>query len=145
MQFPITIGLRRSFFLEILTLTVSIVAAASLLATPWPWPFRLLAPALCLLAVAWFRRRMRDPGGQSLIIEQPGRFFLQSIEGERHLLHCLPGATVHPWLTVLRLRDEAGRSHTLIFTVDNISAADFRRLRTVMRWQGACVDAAGDA
>jgi toxin CptA len=142
-QFPIIIGLHRSFFLDRLGLTVSIVAAASLAATPWPWPFRILGPLLCLLAWAWSRKPLT--AGQSLIIEQPGQFIRQTADGERQRLRCLPGATVHPWLTVVRLRDEAGKTVTLVFTVDNISAADFRRLRTVMRWQGACADAAGDA
>ncbi len=145
MQFPIIIGLHRSFFLDRLGLTVSIVAAASLAATPWPWPFRILGPVLCLLAWAWAWSRKPLAAGQSLIIEQPGQFIRQTADGERQRLDCLPGATVHPWLTVVRLRDEAGKAVTLVFTVDNISAADFRRLRTVMRWQGACADAAGDA
>ena len=47
----------------------------------------------------------------------------------------LPGATVHPWLTVVRLRTEAGQGILLIVVVDTIKPEDFRRLRVFLRWR----------
>lgn len=47
----------------------------------------------------------------------------------------MPGAIVHPWLTVVRLKTDGGRMCTLIATVDNLEREDFRRLRVFLRWQ----------
>jgi len=47
----------------------------------------------------------------------------------------LPGAAVHPWLTVLRLRNAAGRVCVLCLTVDSLKKEDFRRLRVFLRWR----------
>ena len=50
-------------------------------------------------------------------------------------LRLLPGATVHPWITVLRLRDERDKSHLLVVTRDMTNKSDFRRLRVFLRWR----------
>jgi toxin CptA len=50
-------------------------------------------------------------------------------------LRLLPDATVHPWITVLRLRDERDKSHLLVVTRDMTNKSDFRRLRVFLRWR----------
>lgn len=53
----------------------------------------------------------------------------------------LPGGIVHPWLTTLRYREEAGRTVQVIVAVDSIGDDDFRRLRILLRWQPSVSDA----
>ena len=56
----------------------------------------------------------------------------------------LPGTTVHPWLTALRLRDDDGRVHRLVVLPDAMDRQDFRRLRVFLRWQAARVKPGND-
>lgn len=57
----------------------------------------------------------------------------------------LPGASVHPWLVIVRLEIESGQQSTLIAAVDSLKRNDFRRLRTFLRWQADFSASADDA
>ena len=144
MQFPIIIGLRRSFLLERSLLTVSLLAGLMLVMMDWPLYLRLLALGLCLFLFLQARRQWRRHSNQMLLIDRQGLAILRQRDGSEQTVRWLHGATVHPWLTVLRLQRADGQRQTLIFTVDNISAANFRRLRAVMCWQAAFADEADD-
>jgi toxin CptA len=47
----------------------------------------------------------------------------------------LPGAIVHPWLCVVRLKMPDGRVKSLNATVGGINSQNFRRLRAFLRWR----------
>jgi toxin CptA len=47
----------------------------------------------------------------------------------------LPGAIVHPWLCVVRLKMPDGRVTSLNATVGTINRQNFRRLRAFLRWR----------
>ena len=136
MQFPVDIGLRRSFLLDRLVFFVALSATVFICFYPRsPWLLSGLLVFVWLLAgLAWWRlslpfaalRLTRDGGVEG---RRPGcTEFLP--------LLCLPGATVHPWLTVLYLKPESGgATQVLPVTVDSTAPDEFRRLRVFLRWQ----------
>jgi toxin CptA len=135
-QLPITIGLRRSRFPVAVLLILALLASLTILFFPRPWPLR----AALLLAIwgiaAWAWRRLALPL-TALRLETDGS--LQAASDGQNFLPAtlLPGATVHPWLTVLRLELADGRRCTLLLTAGTTSPDHFRRLRVFLRWQSA--------
>ncbi len=135
MQFPIIIGLRRSFLFDVFLLVVA--ALASVVVLVYAGPLLLRIPLLLLAwlaaALAWLKM---VPIGLRLRLERDGRL---SIETDRlsgfSPVTLLAGAVVHPWLTVARLRIDAGRVLALVVVVDSLGADDFRRLRMFLRWR----------
>jgi len=135
-QFPVTIGLHRSFLLDRVVLLVALAASLFIGFYPGsPWLLLGLLVLVWLLAgFAWWRLalpfaslRLASDGG----IE--GR--LQGCSEFSPLL-CLPGATVHPWLTVLYLKPEnGGMTRVLPVTIDSTGPDEFRSLRIFLRWQ----------
>ena len=135
MQFPIVIGLHRSRILDgALLLLVGLVSAA-LLAWPAAIEIRLVNLSLVMglgglalwkLKPAFNRVRLDRSGLIAMCL--PG-------QSEFVALRLLPDATVHPWITVLRLRDERDKSHLLVVTRDMTNKSDFRRLRVFLRWR----------
>jgi len=134
-QFPITIGLHRSRFLNAALFLVAFSATAAVLA------FRQLPLVqLGLAAAIWIlyglARWQVLPKLSAIRLERAGQVSIRGIRQKDFLAaRLLPGATVHPWLTVLRLKADNGPCHTLIVTVDSLSRQDFRRLRVFLRWQ----------
>ena len=135
MQFPIIIGLRRSRILDGgLLLLVGLVVAA-LLAWPAKSGIRLVSVPLALGAggLGWWKLK---PAFSRVRLDRAGLIAV-CFPGQVEFvpLHSLPGATVHPWITVLRLREDQGKSHLLVVTRDTMNPADFRRLRVFLRWR----------
>ncbi|WP_298393530.1 protein YgfX [uncultured Azonexus sp.] len=145
MQFPVIIGLHRSFLLDRLLLLVVLASFVFIGFYPGePWQVAGLLLVVVLLAgLAW--RKLRPPFA-ALRLTHDGR-----VEGRVHedgefvALRCLPGATVHRWLTVVRLAPESGgAAGVLLVTVDSSGPDEFRRLRVFLRWQNG-VSASCDA
>ena len=135
MQFPITIGLHRSRFLDIGFGMV--LALATLLISIWPQasPFRLLAlPAIAL--AGWLTWRRLAPSLAAIRLESDGRVSVM-IHGDVEFVAAtlLPGAIVHPWLCVVCLKIPDGRIKTLNATVGTINWQNFKRLRVFLRWR----------
>ena len=136
MQFPIIVGLHRSPFLERLLLASA--GLASLLVIAWPRSTliqaSILAGAWGVAAIAWWRLRQNPC---RLRLERDGSLALASAgEGcDFGAVRLLPGATVHPWLTVFQVELADGRRRAVLATVDNLPAVDFRRLRVFLRWR----------
>lgn len=134
MQFPITIGLHRSRFL------VGAFVFLVLLTVPVLFLFQrstaIFAAISLLVAVllAWLWR-YRQPRCPAIRLEASGVISLAAGDGDFVPAQLLPGAAVHPWLTVLRLRNAAGRVCVLCLTVDSLKKEDFRRLRVFLRWR----------
>ncbi len=135
MQFPITIGLHRSHFLDgAIGLVLVLVSVAA-----WAFPgqiairLTLLALGIFLAILAW---QQLKPKLRALRLERNGELSAKQVSAEDFLpVEILPGASVHPWLTVLRLKMSDQTVMPLIVAVDSINATDFRRLRVFLRWR----------
>ncbi len=145
MQFPIIIGLHRSRILDGALLAAALLAIGAF----WAWPLALtirLAGMAVIVAschVAW---RQLEPNPGFIKLDRSGRIFAaHQRNSEFKVLVTLPGASVHPWLTVIRFQDEFGKRHTVLATHDTMSPGDFRRLRMFLRWRAKFSDSAGDA
>jgi len=144
-HFPITIGVHRSRILDVAVLLVAVLTSAALLVYPGQtWVILgLLLFAWGLALRSW---RLLTPEIAALRIERSGEIFvLRSGGGEFLSVEAEPGATVHPWLTAIRLRGEDGRYNWLLLTVDSANREDFRRLRSFLRWQARFSVAGDDA
>jgi toxin CptA len=134
-QFPIIIGLHRSRFLDVLLALAGLLAMAAILRFPGTLPVRtgLLIVIMLLTAQAW---RALTPTIKSIRLERSGEIFIERV-GETDFVQALPGpsATIHPWLTIIRLTATDGRPAALIATVDRKNSQNLRRLRMFMRWQ----------
>ena len=135
MQFPITIGLHRSRFIDLIVLLVALLASVAALYFPRSTP--VLASILVLIwIIAGFSWWQLSPRLSAIRLERNGQILIAG-HGQSEFIsaNLLPGATVHPWLTALGLRGEDGVVVTLIATVDSLKAEDFRRLRLFLRWR----------
>lgn len=135
MQLPITIGLHRSHLLDSLVFLSALLASLVVIAFPQAMVFQgavLLAVWRCSVH-AW---RRLSPQCTAIHLERTGHLSVALAGREEFsMVELMPGAIVHPWLTVARLKTDGGRMCTLIATVDNLEREDFRRLRVFLRWQ----------
>ncbi|MDP2883282.1 MAG: hypothetical protein Q8N89_17100 [Azonexus sp.] len=135
MQFPITIGLHRSPFLDAMLLAVSVLASAAILGFECSPLIRagLFIAVLVLAIQAWYAL---TPSIKAIRLERNGGIFITRV-GESDFVQATPkpGATIHPWLSIIRLTTEDGRTATLIATVNRKNSENLRRLRMFVRWQ----------
>ncbi|HEX6733849.1 MAG TPA: protein YgfX [Azonexus sp.] len=143
MQLPITIGLHRSHFQEAFLIALGLLASLVVLLLPHSVPVRgaLLLLVGVLVALAW--RRLVPPLS-AIRLESDGQVRV-AVAGsdEFHAATLRPGATVHPWLTLLRFELVGGRRCTLPVTVGTATSEDFRRLRVFLRWRAGFSAPAG--
>lgn len=144
MQFPVSIGLHRSRFIDAAVLVFALLASFATLLTSGPvLSHTLLVFLVCFLAgVAWFRL---TPQIQAIRLEQTGQIsVLPLAKGDFEPAELLPDATIHPWLTVFRLKLESGPIVTVMLTpgwnmpsstVNLKNRQNFRKLRVFLRWQ----------
>lgn len=133
MQFPILIGLHRSRFLDIGILAIALAACASILSVQQPVisPLVFLTTTWAIAARAW---QKLAPKFSTIRLERDGRLSVRSLgENEFFTAELLPGATVHPWLSVIKLKTAVGDAFVII-TVDSLNRQNFRRLRVFLRW-----------
>jgi toxin CptA len=133
-QFPITIGLRRSRFIDGGLGLVTLLASLMVLGFPQPLVTQWLLGGviwICAVLTGW----QLTPKFVAIRLERDGQVFIAHRDGEFLAAEMLPGATVHPWLTVLRLKTEENGACRLIATVDSLNRQDYRRLRVFLRWQ----------
>ena len=145
MQFPITIGLHRSRFLDSVLLIAAILASLAIFYFQCSPAIKvgLYIATFILLIRAW---RALRPTIENIRLERNGCISISRL-GEHSSVQALPkaGATIHRWLTVIRLAEQDGRFSTLIATVDSLNKSDFRRLRMFMRWQASFSELNDDA
>ena len=138
MQFPVTIRLRRPRSLPLAWALLMLPALWLAMMAPHPPFWRLGWCLLCLWSCgqgwrAWRRLPL------NLVMQADGLIRLGADGVARRVL---PGACVHPWLTVFRLENGSRRPLTVVVTVDSLEAADFRRLRVFLRWRVSAPGAA---
>lgn len=145
MLFPITIGLRRSRFLDGFVFLSALLASGATAFSKQPPTVQmgfLLAIWLCC-SLAWYRL---SPRLSAVRLERDGHISVVRVGmDEFSAAELLRQATVHPWLTVFHLKTEGGRTQTLIAAVDSLKTEDFRRLRMFLRWRGDFSDPKDDA
>lgn len=148
MQFPVTIGLHRSFLLSALVLTLHLAAlGVALLVLPQtrlsenlPWGLSLL-----LLMSAWRSWRVLDPAVSALRLGRNGRIECRRRgDGAWREARLLVGATVHPALIVLPLQID-GKTCRLALTRGSAGPEELRRLRVWLRWQPQTINSSDDA
>lgn len=133
MQLPITIGLRRSRIGDGVLLLISMLSVVTWSFWPESIGMRLVGTIL-IFAGLWLIRRQLEPVLHIIKMDGDGRVSGGSGEGDGlEVLHALPGAIVHPWLTVVRFQDERGRRYVVFATIDSMSPDDFRRFRVFLR------------
>lgn len=144
MQLPIIIGLHRS---RLIDLFVGICAGlASLAVVCFPVSFLLQGALLSgVWGIALLAWRQCSPKLSAIRLELDGQVSIQlSGESEFLLAELLPGAHVHPWLTIFRLKTGTGDTLPLVVASDSLCPEDFRRLRVFLRWR-ADFSGRGDA
>lgn len=135
MQLPMTIGLRRSRLIDGFVGLCGLLASLVILAFPRSALVQggLLLLIWGLVLLSWSRC---SPRLSAIRLEREGGLSIALVgEPEWATAALLPGATVHPWLTVLRLKTLEGRIFPLVLVGDSLDAADFRRLRVFLRWR----------
>lgn len=137
MQLPITIGPHRSFFLRCGLLAGGLLSIAVPLLAPYSVAIQCSAIMLCWVGLIRSWRHCR-PAVAAIRLGREGQLSV-AVEplGEFVAAELLPGAIVHPWLSVIRLQTEDGCRYTVVLAVDSLAAEDFRRLRVFLRWRAS--------
>ena len=90
------------------------------------------------VAIAWRgARSLQSRLAQAKLsfrLDGQDRWQLLREDGKTLRLKRLPGSVVHPWLVVLRFKDEEGRVYSQALRADNIDEASLRRLRVRLRF-----------
>ena len=137
MHFPMTIGVRRSFLLCLGVLLTHALAAFLLFLPGWPLPIPLAAIPL-LLCSGWLAWRCGAPAVDAVRLLQNGCIeWRRTGEEEFQASELLPGAMVHPLLTVFHLRC-GGKRQVVVILPDSVSREEHRRLRVWLRWRAVC-------
>jgi hypothetical protein len=142
-QFPITIGLRRSRFLAA---GIVLVLSAALFAV-WHMPWMPLLKGLFaagLLVMAGLAGAEVRRSRLQLRLDADGLLTVASDGVEFAPAELLPSATVHPCLTVFRIRLDS-RQRNIFVLPDSLNRQDFRRLRVWLKWRASYHAAAVDA
>jgi hypothetical protein len=144
-QLPIIIGLRSSRIWGAVLLLAGGLAIAVWLSWPQVLAVRLVGVVMILGGVLYLGRQL-EPNLGLLKMDQDGAISgAPSANHELISLYPLPGAIVHPWLTVVHFRDDDSRRYVVIATVDSMHPDDFRRFRVFLRWRVKFAEPAGDA
>ena len=144
MQFPITIGLHRSRILLGALAVTSVLAIGMVMLLWWSISLKISACLLVAIVAHMALRRLRIIPSAIRLQESGTIQLIPAGEDQFVNARLLPGATVHPWLTIARLKTEDGRIKVLIVAVDSLKPADFRRLRTCLRWRNEVSVEEGD-
>lgn len=135
MQFPITIGLHRSRFLDASFTVVALLAVVATIAAPLDRGFKVAA-LVAILAIVLLTRNKLLPSVSALRLERDGSVAIQPAGSDAFLAaRIAPNASVHPWLTVFRLVTEERAEYTVIALPGSAGMQDLRRLRVFLRWQ----------
>ncbi|MBS1139663.1 MAG: hypothetical protein H6R13_1116 [Proteobacteria bacterium] len=135
MQFPITIGLHRSRFLDGALISITLIALGITVALPYSEIIRLLLVLLITIG-SYDASRKLSPALAGIRLERSGQIFISEAgSDEFYEAELMPNATVNPRLTIIRLRPPNGRKHLLVLSADSMRSDDFRRLRVFLRWR----------
>lgn len=136
--FEAPIGIRPRFSPTLAMVLAFIHGAALLLVLFGPFGSAskmVLAVAVALSANVVLRRHLFFLGDTvtAITLQPDGSFLVGLANGEVEKGELLPGAFVHPQLTVLVFRLARKRRRALLLTQDNVDPEAFRRLRVRLR------------
>ena len=132
MQFPISLGLRRSKLLVFLLVFLHAVAAVGVGVLPWALVWRGL---LLVLVGGSLAVSLRSSGIAGLCLAARDRLECVLADGRRVPVRVLPDSTVYSWMIILRLRLDTGRARALVLMPDQATRDELRCLRLWLRWQ----------
>lgn len=138
MQFPIVIGLHRSFLLLFFLVLMHAAAAVCLVALPWSWLWR----GVSLLALACsLGHALRPSRIVGLRLAARDRLECLCAGGDYAAATVLGDSTVFSRLIVLRLRiGSEARISSIVLLPDQMPADRYRLLRLWLRWHAEPTD-----
>ena len=145
MPFPIIIGLHRSRILDASVFLCAALGCATLFFLPQDkFSFQAVLSVIWLWAIlTWYRL---SPEITTLRLDRNGSVQVRYSGADEFVsVDLLPGATVHPWLSVFRMRTHENRKLMLLAAYDSLSKEDFRRLRVFLRRLADFSDGKDDA
>jgi toxin CptA len=120
--------------MDLAFLAISGIGLAAIALVPWTLSVLALLGSATVL-VALFAANALTPQIRTLRIDNDGRISCQMAGRSDFIaVRLLPGATAHPWLTVLRMADERG-TYRVVIAPDSGAPDEFRRLRVWLRWR----------
>lgn len=145
MQFPITIGLHRSRFLEATFIVVVVLAVATTIAAPLDQLIKAITLPAIMIALFFSRKKLRPPLS-AIRLERDGSVGILPVGADEFLAaRVAPNATVHPWLVAVRLVTEEQGEYNVIAVPGSAARQDLRRLRVFLRWRAQISADSGDA
>ncbi len=134
MQFPITIGLRRSFFLAGGAILVHALALLAIWVPAWTIAITIAGYGFIVVSALWsVRQWMSQEVALRLLAD--GRLECRFSGDEVFLPAELAApATVHPWMTVIHVKT-SNRKMTIVAMPDSGRADELRQLRIWLRWR----------
>jgi len=143
-RFPLTVGLRRSRIIGGVLLVSTAIGLIAIESVAWP-PVASWLLAVVTLLVALAAARALRPRIRTLRIDEDGGISGLVIgASEFSPARLLPGASAHPWLTVMRLAHAEGM-WLIVVAPDSVAPDEFRRLRVWLRWRASLSDGSGDS
>lgn len=137
---PLRLERRPSIRLMMILATVHGLALLVLLPLPLAgWLKMLLAAAVVAQGIVSWRGQadLSAPRAvKTLVWRTDNRWELFSPDGIGREARLLPGAYVHPWLVVLRFRDEDDCRCAVVLPPDGLDPDQHRRLRVRLRLNG---------
>ncbi|MDR3300395.1 MAG: hypothetical protein LBU43_10495 [Candidatus Accumulibacter sp.] len=132
MRFPVSIGLRRSYFLVCSVCIMHGAAAGAFLFLPWPLPTRI---ALLIALTVSLGYALRPSRVIALRLHANGALECVLSNGTCLPVIPLPDTAVFTWLVVLRLKAEDQKGTiSLPLLPDHMTREEFRVLRLWLRW-----------
>jgi toxin CptA len=127
---------------RIALLGVCVLALATLVliaATPGSPGLRILVATwvacLSLEAIHGVALRRGARGVRAILMRRSREIEVQMANGLWHAGLMCDGSFVAPWLTIVRWRPQGSRfDRTVVILPDMLGAAEFRRLRVLLRW-----------
>lgn len=117
----------------------TLALAATLAAALPPVAKTVVAFTLGCLAIRDARHRawQKGPGAvRRLSVDLSGRVEVDRSDGRPANGRLVDGSFVAPWLTIVRWRPDGARfPRTILLAPDAVDAAQFRRLRILLRWR----------
>ncbi|MGE5386712.1 MAG: hypothetical protein ACM3SV_12605 [Betaproteobacteria bacterium] len=134
MQFPITIGLHRSFFWAGGAIFFHVVSLLAIWIPDWNPAVAFGGSGLIVLSALWSARQWKFQDA-ALRLMANGRLECR-FEGSNEFMpaELVSAATVHRLLTVVPVKTSGGRAFVLALP-DSGSANDLRQLRVWLRWR----------
>lgn len=135
MQFPVTIGLRRSRMMPAAVAGIFFCGLPAIVLFPGGRLDQVVLGLFLLLTALLAWRQLARPLPASLRLQGDGQLLAAvTPDASGELLQLLPGMLIHPWLTVFRAKRPDGRVQAFCIAVDMLPAEDFRQLRVFLRW-----------